>query len=127
MVFYRPLYQRIFVVSKVESTDVTGGSDTRFGRKILSQKEPSHHPPAPIPTPTPKDLGFVREDKSIQLLGTNIMDKDKCTGCKVFPKKIAVYPFDESVQLQGTNILEKKYIEYKIVHTKKLMFQKFPK
>ena len=81
----------------------------------------------PPPTPTPAGLGFVREDKSIQLLGTNIMDKDKCTGCKVFPKKIAVYPFDESVQLQGTNILEKKYIEYKIVHTKKLMFQKFPK
>ena len=42
------------------------------------------HPP---PTLTPTGLGFVREDKSIQLMGTKIMDKDECTAKKIWTRK----------------------------------------
>ena len=115
---------------------MTGCADNRIGREILSPKEPFHHPPTPTPTltPKPKCLGFVREDKSIQLLGTNIMDKDECTGtkiqdkekcteCRILSKTTAFHPSNESAHLLGTNILEKNTnSKYKIVQKKTLIF-----
>ena len=136
MVFYRPLHQRIFLFVKVELTDMTGCADNRFGRKILSPKEQSHHPPTPTLTPT--GLGFVREDESIQLLGTNIMDKEECTGtkiqdkekcteCRIIPKTTALHPSNKSAQLLGTNILKKIQILNTKLYKKNLMLRKIPK
>ena len=136
MVFYRPLHQQIFLFVKVELTDMTGCADNRFGRKILSPKKPSHHPPTPTLTPT--GLGFVREDESIQLLGTNIMDKEECTGtkiqdkekcteCRIIPKTTALHPSNKSAQLLGTNILKKIQILNTKLYKKNLMLRKIPK